>query len=423
MMDHMGNKVVFIGTDFVMRTAKSPRRSTDYSSKTEATANVSLSTVSTDITNKCIDSKEKEEEETSKLLIRKIAKEMLESLQKNGSLITSGASKPSDEISTKPSDSSARDTELAALSDMILSSFEAETKHAGGSDKHLRKMLREGLEENECSTQASSVKSSANSKTNSTRSTSTESGLSGLSMNESSGYKAPMDIWHPNFWDVEAEEDVGSNAADEVGGEIAGSTLDSLEGEKAISIESSDEDDEDDSSVWSDITGLTGAFADFPEGRRSSKNEVPATIGLHSIVASKDKVKTKNPVVSYSLRFDKVVVRNYDRILTDNPACTTGPSVGLGWEYVEEDFDIEDYEMDRGRLRRTNELLLNRAQREKLVRDLGYTERDIAAAVRGGNKIKSRRRQTINNLGAYKMEEAVENAGKRVKRMLLLRNF
>jgi hypothetical protein len=418
MMDHMGNKVVFTGTDFVMRsaeTSKAPRRSTNYSGKTEATA-VSLSTISsqgTGITNICIDSKEKEEE-TSELLIRKIAKEMLEALLKKDSSISGDAPKPSDEVSTKPSGSSAREAELAALSDMILSSLEAETesKHAGGSDKHLRKMLREGLEEGECSTH--SGKSFA-SKTNSTRSgTSTESGLSGLSMNEQHGCNAPMDIWHPDFWDGEAGEDVGSDATDGMGGEIVGSTIDFLKREKVVSNESSDEDD---SSVWSDTTGLTGIFSEFPEGRRTSNIEVPGTTGLHSIVASKGKVKT----VSFSLRFDKVVVRNYNQILSDNPACTKGPSIGLGWEFVEEDFDIEDYEAKRGRLRLTSELLLNRARREKLVRDLGYTEKDIAASVRGANKIKSQRRQTMNNLGVNtKMEEAIENAGKRVLRILYL---
>jgi hypothetical protein len=447
MMKHGGKNVVFTGTDFVMRddTAnKAPRRSTNYSSKTEAT----LSTVSTDITKRSIDEKEKEEQEKeeaepSEQMIRKIASKMLESLQKNGSLINGDASNPSGDGTTKTSGSSARDAELAALSDLILSSFE--TEHAGNSDKNLRNMLREGLEESECSTQVSSEvsfgRSFAESKTQSTRSGTTESrkstrsgttesgkstrsgttesGLSRASMNGQNSYKAPMDIWNPDFWNGDDGEDAGPDATAGMGEEISGSPLDFITGGMEISSESSDEDD---SSVWSDMTGLTGVFPDFPEGRRSIKEEVLSTSSIHSIVASKDKVKTKNPVVCYSLRFDKVVVRKYTRILNDNPACTKGPSVGLGWEFDQEAFDIEDYEMERGRLRRTHELMLNRAQREKLVRDLGYTERDIAAAVRGANKIKSQRRQTINNLGATQMEEAVENAARRVKNIIFLRN-
>lgn len=428
MMKHRGKNVVFTGTDFVVRdaTAKAPRRSTTYSSKTEAT----LSTVSTDNTKRSIDSKEKEEQEQeqdteeaepSEQMMRKIANQMLDSLQKNGSLIDGDASKSSGDGSTKTSGSSARDAELTALSDMILSSFH--TKHAGNSDKNLRNMLREGLEEGDCSTRVSSEVSSgrsfAESKTQSTRSGTTESGLSRVSMNGQNSYKAPMDIWNPDFWNDDDEEGAGPHATAGMGGDILGSPLDFIKGGLEISSESSDEDD---CSVWSDMTGFTGVFPDFPEGRRSIKETVLGTSSIHSIVASKDKVKTKNPVVSYSLRFDKVVVRKYTRILNDNPACTKGPSIGLGWEFDQEDFDIEDYEMERGRLRRTHELMLNRAQREKLVRDLGYTERDIAAAVRGANKVKSQRRQTINNLGATQMEEAVENAVRRVKNIILLRS-
>jgi hypothetical protein len=425
-MRHRGKNVVFIGTDFVERDApaKVPRRSTNYSSKTEAT----LSTVATDITKRSIDSKEKEEKEKeeaepSKHVIREIANKMLESLQKNGSLINGDdvdASKPSSDGITKTSGSSARDAELTALSDMILSSFDSQ--HAGNSDKNLRNMLRDGLQESECSTQVSSEVSSgrsfAESKSQSTRSGTTESGLSRFSMNGQNSYKAPMDIWNPDFWNGDDGEDAGPDASAGMGGEIEGSPLDFIKGRSEISSESFDEDD---SSVWSDMTGLTGVFPDFPEGRRSIKQKVHETSSIHSIVASKDKVKTKNPVVSYSLRFDKVVVRKYTRILNDNPACTKGPSIGLGWEFDQEDFDIEDYDMERGRLRRNHELMLNRAQREQLVRDLGYTEREIAAAVRGANKIKSQRRQTINNLGAYQMEEAVENAARRVKNVIFLR--
>jgi hypothetical protein len=115
---------------------------------------------------------------------------------------------------------SARNVELAALSAMILSSFEA-NKQDGDNDKHhtaLRRMSKEGLAQGECSTQASYGRSFADSKTNSTRSGSTVSGLSGLSMNEQNCCKSPMDIWHPGFWDGEAGEDVGPNRTEDLGG-------------------------------------------------------------------------------------------------------------------------------------------------------------------------------------------------------------
>jgi hypothetical protein len=236
-------------------------------------------------------------------------------------------------------------------------------------------------------------------------------------MNENTS-KAPMDIWNPNFWVGKEGEDGGPDATAAGGGENAGPTLaDFLKGSKKMSDDSSDDDD---SSYMSDISGLTGVFPDYPEGRRGIKKAVVVR-SKDSILLPKDHVKSKNPVVLYELRFDKVVVRNYARILNDNPACTRGPSIGLGWEFEQEDFEIEDYEMKRGRFRRSNELILNRGKREKIVRDLGYTEKDIASAVRIANRIKGQRRQTINNLASSHIEETVEKYTRRVKNVIFMR--
>jgi hypothetical protein len=269
-----------------------------------------------------------------------------------------------------------------------------------------------GLEGPKPPTRRSSVGSFSYTRKHNTRSGSTESGLSGLSMNEKGSSNATADIWPPDFWNGEAEENcahahsyMSAGMGDGLASPMHPAVGDFLKGAKEVSDESSDEDDD---SVLSDISGLTGVFSDFPEGRRPDKQTQSSSIKMkhelgtvpHSIVVSKSKPKPTNPVVSHSLRFGKVVVRNYERILSDNPAGTKGPSIGLGWEFVEQHYDIEDWEMERGSLREPSELLLNRHQREELLRDLGYTKRDIATAVQDGNKIKSQRQQTINNLEA-----------------------
>ena len=53
-----------------------------------------------------------------------------------------------------------------------------------------------------------------------------------------------------------------------------------------------------------------------------------------------------------------------------------------------------------------------------MLLSLGYSEKDIAEAVRASNRIKHLRRQTVSNMGSQKMEEAVESAKKQVKRIL-----
>jgi hypothetical protein len=430
---HKGNNVALTRTDRVKRgdATKAPCLFTTYSGKTKATASLSLPTASiqgTEDTSKPIAAYA---DEVSKLLIRKVAKEIFDSLKKNGSLRgDDDASKPSEDASYTTSSSSESDVDAVAFSDMILNSFEA--KLVGSSNSNFRKMLREGRQECESTTRASPVRSSGDSKTNSNRSGPTEAGLSGLSMQHQKGYAPPMDIWHPDFWNGEAGEscanahsDVSAGMGDGLARPMHPAVGDFLKGAKEVSDERSDEDDD---SVLSDISGLTGVFSDFPEGRRPDKQTQSSSIKMkhelgtvpNSIVATKSKPKSKNPIVSYSLRFDKVMVRNYEQILSDNPACATGPSIGLGWEFVEQDNDIEDWEMERGRLRCSSELRMKRDQREKLLRDLGYTERNIAAAVRAGHKIRCQRRQTVNNLKVSKIEEAVETARRIVKIMLCL---
>lgn len=289
----------------------------------------------------------------------------------------------------------------------------------------------------------------------STRSNSTSgsSRLSDLS-NVTGGQEAPMDIWHPGFW-ADKEEGFESST-------YGGSTLlsretstghDSCDSEAEVhkekeraheksvgssihdflknlnnEIHSSDSEDEDDVSVLSDITGLTGCFEDYAEGRRPKKDSASA-IDLQSAVHSattlssaQKKAKAKR-AVSYSVNFASVSVRQYERIMCDNPASTAGPSIGIGWNYVEKKpLPVDEYhERRKSAPRRPNEMLLNRAKREKMLRALGYSESDMAACVRHLNKLRAQRRQTVNNLGAQKVEEAVESAKRQVKRLLFMK--
>ena len=111
--------------------------------------------------------------------------------------------------------------------------------------------------------------------------------------------------------------------------------------------------------------------------------------------------------------FSEVTVREYDRILSDNPACQNGPSIGIGWRYRNEYIlHVDEHEHSRGRApRKTDELVLNRVVREHMLRDLGYSQKQMAMAVRINNHVKNQRKQTVHNLSAAKVEEIMESAG------------
>jgi hypothetical protein len=73
-------------------------------------------------------------------------------------------------------------------------------------------------------------------------------------------------------------------------------------------------------------------------------------------------------------------------------------------------FEVATFEQGRTCNRYAQELILTREDREKMLRDAGIPQKDIVDMVRVILKSKNQRRQTINNLHARGVEEAVECA-------------
>jgi hypothetical protein len=101
--------------------------------------------------------------------------------------------------------------------------------------------------------------------------------------------------------------------------------------------------------------------------------------------------------------FDTIQVRVYERILDVHPSTSSGPSVGLGWRYMER---LPEKLSNKERVkRRSRPFILDRKVRNKMLRDLGYTKKAISQAKRVNEKIKDQRKQTLNNLTAKTMVE------------------
>lgn len=81
---------------------------------------------------------------------------------------------------------------------------------------------------------------------------------------------------------------------------------------------------------------------------------------------------------------------------------------------------VNEYESVRDRRRNQGELALSRMAREELLLEWGATFNEIIDAIRTNVKIKHQRRRTVNSIGTYdKWEEAMERAGRRIKKTLL----
>lgn len=140
---------------------------------------------------------------------------------------------------------------------------------------------------------------------------------------------------------------------------------------------------------------------------------------------SKDEKSPKSKSKSRrSVSFCEVQIREYERILEFNPSVTSGPAVGIGWNYSPKSqvFTIEKFEESRefDRYHSSNEFALSRDERERLLRKWGFTQREIATSVRSILRTKNQRKQTVQNLHAANYEEFVEKAKRKVKHVFLL---
>ncbi|KAL3788761.1 hypothetical protein ACHAW5_002403 [Stephanodiscus triporus] len=95
------------------------------------------------------------------------------------------------------------------------------------------------------------------------------------------------------------------------------------------------------------------------------------------------------------VKFTMVELREYARVLSDHPSTSSGAPIGIGWKYDPKDttsLDLNLYERSREGLRRTKrQLVIPRDVRESMLREIGYSTREILEAVRMVRKVKERR--------------------------------
>mmetsp|Transcript_3295 Transcript_3295/g.6170 ORF Transcript_3295/g.6170 Transcript_3295/m.6170 type:complete len:499 (+) Transcript_3295:217-1713(+) len=123
------------------------------------------------------------------------------------------------------------------------------------------------------------------------------------------------------------------------------------------------------------------------------------------------------PRLHASVFFSHVHIREHGRTVGDNPSVSSGPALDLTWEYYNESMRVlEEYEHHRTFVqprRAKSSLILQRGERERMLKcDHNVARSEIASAVRSINRVKSNRRQTLNNMKFSKVEEVWE----RVKR-------
>jgi hypothetical protein len=178
--------------------------------------------------------------------------------------------------------------------------------------------------------------------------------------------------------------------------------------------EEDEEEEEEDEISYLDAFEEAGPVQPLKQIKQSAAFQAPEESAFRS-------GRTKREPGERAVTFHVVSCRNYERIIDDNPSVTAGAGIGIGWRFNEgECVDVDDWEGERGERRRGTDLVLNREEREELLLELGYSEKDVATVVRRIVKAKNQRKQTVNNLGAQSVEETLESATKKVRGFLKL---
>lgn len=120
------------------------------------------------------------------------------------------------------------------------------------------------------------------------------------------------------------------------------------------------------------------------------------------------------------ISFDKVQIRSYDIIITDNPSTSCGPPVGLGWTHsdTEECYDIDNYEDSRGPPRSKDELTMPSSVRYEMLRLAGCSRNSLQKA---SAQVKEQRAKRKKSLQSYRRKERVESFASAIKSIIASR--
>ena len=167
----------------------------------------------------------------------------------------------------------------------------------------------------------------------------------------------------------------------------------------ALEQDADDDCSDGDDSVLSLLSGLLAAWSEEQQRNSSlvvSGNLLTSQCNVQGILkTSKKSQEQKEP--DRQVVFDSIEIREYERIVGDNPSCTRGPPISIGWSYyVLQRCDIEYYETSvRPPPRSKKEFHLAADQRtQMLMKEWQYPEEELQKARREATYVQYCRAKT-----------------------------
>ena len=153
---------------------------------------------------------------------------------------------------------------------------------------------------------------------------------------------------------------------------------------------------------------------DFPAHESDDNNEGESSVRVTESPPRQDKTSKR-------VSWGSICVREHPIIPGDNPSAIGGVPVTIHWDYVEETIlPIEELDPSQQSPPRSMiEMRMPPDYRNDLLRRLGFSRGDVAAALKAANIARGQRRRTAETMNLASVEESLE----KVKRATLNATF
>lgn len=112
--------------------------------------------------------------------------------------------------------------------------------------------------------------------------------------------------------------------------------------------------------------------------------------------------------VSSHVTFDNITVRGYDRVIGDNPACSSGCPISIGWGYSSEiTVPFEDYESYRPKSRTKSQMHIPPSSRIGILQDWDFS---LSSIVKASREVEKDRNQRLKTTRSVVRRELIGNA-------------
>ena len=118
-----------------------------------------------------------------------------------------------------------------------------------------------------------------------------------------------------------------------------------------------------------------------------------------------------------SVSFDQVDIREYYIELGDNPSCSRGPPLTIGWDFdCMGSIDLDEFEECRPPRRLARQMAIPFDQRENILEQVGYSDSEIMDAVKSVDLERHQRLKTAKSR-SIKLDELRDRANRTFKRV------